>query len=779
LGHGVKKRRIRVLVLVKGLGMGGAERLVVDLVTRGDRRRFEYEVAYVLEAQHALVHELEVAGVAVHGLGARASWDVRWLWGLRRLLLSGRFDIVHAHLPYSAAFGRIVARSLPRRRRPKLVYTEHSLWNLAAVLTKALNRATIHLDSALFVVSPASRDALPRPLRSRARVVVHGIDRDRAASVLEKKETLRDEVRSELGAEKDDLLALTVANMRSEKGYDVLLEAARLAVVVGAPIRFLSVGTGELAPRLEEARDASGLRGHLDFLGRRSDTLRLMAGCDLFVLPSSQEGMPVALMEAMSMGLPVVATNVGGVPDIVRDGVDGILVPAGRPDLLARALEQLCEDRDLLWRLAEGARLRSERFDIAAAARSIESVYEELVSTTVPLVLHVVPTAVARGAQREARALADGLEAPGERHHIVLSLFAGPEEVRVDDSLGVSSARPAVGFDPRVVLRLRAYLEHLDPAVVVAHGGDALKYLVPAMATKRRSLVYYAIGTFARARRPMQLALWRWLVGRADVVACEGEEVLEECRTLLRVDRSRLALAPNGRDPEEFVPAERWRDGPEAGPSAGPLVIFVGALTDGKGPDRFVESVVRLRDRGLTLQAVLCGDGPLREGLGPRAASAGVEMLGSRHDVPELLRGADILMFPSRPTGEGMPGVLIEAGLSGVPVVATKVPGAATIVEDGVTGILVDVDDVDAMTDATAHLLRDPELRRSMGSQARRRCEQLFGIDQVASRWLSFIVPLIAARLDQFEPFERDPSVDRPLRPVTRADGAEPPRRAT
>jgi glycosyltransferase involved in cell wall biosynthesis len=745
----VTRRRIRVLVLVKGLGMGGAERLVVDLVTRGDRERFDYEVAYVLESQEALVDELETCNIPVHCLGAGASWDLHWLWRLRRLLYAGRFDIVHAHLPYSAGFGRIVARTLPRRVRPKLVYTEHSLWNLAAVLTKALNRATIHLDSALFVVSAASLDALPRPLQSHARVVVHGVDRERTSRVLENHETIRAEVREELGAEENELLALTVANLRSEKGYDVLLEAARLIVADGAPLRFVSVGTGELADTLREARDASGLRGHLEFLGRRPDTLRLMAGSDVLVLPSHQEGMPVALMEAMSLGLAVVVTDVGGIPDIVCDGVDGLVVPPGRPDLLAGALLRLAADSELRRRLGTAAQLRSERFDIASAARSIESVYEELVngevpSRDVPLVLHVVPTAVARGAQREARALADRLDVPGTRVHRVLSLFAGSEEVKVDESLGCRSDSPAEGFDPRVLLRLRRRLERLDPTVVVAHGGDTLKYLVPALATRRTPLVYYAIGTFARSQRRLQVALWRGLVRRADVVACEGEEVLEECRDLLRVKGSRLVLAPNGRDTEEFRPADPAgtpEDATEAVRT--PTVMFVGALTSGKGPDRFVDTVVRLRRRGVSLRALLCGDGPLGDAVAPHATSAGVEMLGSRPDVASLLCSADVFLFPSRPTGEGMPGVLIEAGLCAVPAVATKVPGAATIVEDGVTGILVDIDDIEAMTEATERLLGDPQLRRSMGARARERCEQNFGLEKVAARWLSFIAPLI------------------------------------
>ncbi|HLX89693.1 MAG TPA: hypothetical protein VKR22_14705, partial [Acidimicrobiales bacterium] len=140
-----------------------------------------------------------------------------------------------------------------------------------------------------------------------------------------------------------------------------------------------------------------------------------------------------------------------------------------------------------------------------------------------PVVLHVVPTAVARGAQREARALADHLDRPGERRHMLMSLFAGPADVPIDESLEHPGRPGAVaeGLDPHLVLRLRRRLWELDPAVVVAHGGDPLKYLVPALVGRRRPLAYYATGTFGASARP-RVALWRMLVHRADVVACEG-----------------------------------------------------------------------------------------------------------------------------------------------------------------------------------------------------------------------------------------------------------------
>jgi glycosyltransferase involved in cell wall biosynthesis len=361
-----------------------------------------------------------------------------------------------------------------------------------------------------------------------------------------------------------------------------------------------------------------------------------------------------------------------------------------------------------------------------------------------PLVLHVVPTSASRGAQREARALADQLDVPGVRRHRVLSLVnsvdRGDDEVVVDYTLGDGGGRAtSVGFDPRLVMRLRRRLTELSPVLVVAHGGEPLKFLVPALFPRRFPLVYYAIGTLApQGHHPMRRLMWRFLARRPDMVAAEGSEVLDECRTLLGVESGRLVLVPNGRDPEEFRP------GVDSGPRPLPVVAFVGALTEQKRPRRFVEVVAALRARGLEFRALAVGDGPLGRDLGPAASAAGVELLGARGDVADVLKGVDIFVFPSSPMGEGMPGVLIEAGLSGVPVVATDVPGVDAIVEDGETGHVVDVDDFDAMVTGVASLLTDPDRRRAMGEAARRRCSERFSLEVVASGWRDVLVPLLA-----------------------------------
>ncbi|HYA68667.1 MAG TPA: glycosyltransferase family 4 protein [Acidimicrobiales bacterium] len=349
-------------------------------------------------------------------------------------------------------------------------------------------------------------------------------------------------------------------------------------------------------------------------------------------------------------------------------------------------------------------------------------------------VVHVIPTAVARGAQVYARALVDALDGPGT-HHRLLCLFEGFEDVVVDEHLGCRTlGEPGAGFDPRVVGRLRSNLARSKPSAVVAHGGDALKYVAPVglldRGPKRVPVAYYAIGTLAdTARHGTRLRLWRAMVARADVVAAVSDDVADECRQVLAVQPARLDVVPNGRDQEVFHPPG---DGP---PRQVPLVVFVGRLVPAKRPDRFVALVAALRDRGLALDAAIVGDGPQRGALEGPAAAAGVELVGRVDDVAGRLRGADLLVLPSRPAGEGMPGVLIEAGLSGVPVVTTAVPGASTVVEPGHTGEVVPVDDFEALASATAGLVSDPVRRRVMGTAARARCVERFTMTASARVW--------------------------------------------
>ncbi len=176
-------------------------------------------------------------------------------------------------------------------------------------------------------------------------------------------------MRAELGIPNGELLAVTVANLRSEKGYDVLLETAHRSGLRHLPLWFVAAGQGDQAPALADRHRALGLGERFRFLGHRRDALALLTAADIVVLPSHQEGLPVVLMEATSVGAVIVATTVGGVPQVITDGVNGLLVPPGDPEALVDALERLSGDPGLRHRLGEAAAAESVTFDVARASR--------------------------------------------------------------------------------------------------------------------------------------------------------------------------------------------------------------------------------------------------------------------------------------------------------------------------------------------------------------------------------------------------------------------------
>jgi glycosyltransferase involved in cell wall biosynthesis len=365
---------VRVLWLSTGLGSGGAERLLVTSARRRDRERVAVRVAYLLPYKDTLVGELEEEDVPVASLGHRRVTDARWLRTLRRLLFEEPVDIVHAHNPVMAVGARIVARSLPRRVRPRVVVTDHNVWQGYMRVSRWADGLTSRLDDARLTVSEAVRASLPNHIQRRSQVVLQGIEVEHVQA----QRAERAAVRSELGLDPDALVVGTVANLRVQKAYPDLLAAA-LEVVERLPdVRFVAVGQGPLEAEIRALHARLGLGDRLSLLGLRPDAVRIMAACDVFVLASHWEGLGVAVMEALALGLPVVATAVGGVPEVVEHGCEGLLVPPGRPSEMAAALLAVLTDHELRRTMAAAAARRGAALSIDEAVRRTEDVYHEL-----------------------------------------------------------------------------------------------------------------------------------------------------------------------------------------------------------------------------------------------------------------------------------------------------------------------------------------------------------------------------------------------------------------
>jgi glycosyltransferase involved in cell wall biosynthesis len=343
-------------------------------------------------------------------------------------------------------------------------------------------------------------------------------------------------------------------------------------------------------------------------------------------------------------------------------------------------------------------------------------------------VLHVLPVDLARGAQTYARSLRVALDGHGA-HHRTLVLF-GPSgtTLQPDITLGIADGwLRRAGLDPRAVWRLRAVVRRDAPDVVVAHGGEPLKYARWAGVPSER-LVYYKIGVGGSRLHGGKRGLHARYLARARMVAAVSSDAADEAGAL-GVRDDRLVVIPNGRDPSAY----QWPR-PER-QAARPRVVFVGHLTESKQPGRFVDVVRALRRDGVDVDAAIAGDGPLLESLRQPAATDRVELLGRVDDVPALLGASDVFVFTSVAEGEGMPGVLIEAALAGLPAVTTDVPGAGDVVIDGQTGFVVALDDVGALVRATRELVDDAARRAAFGAAARAHGVANFAIDASFERW--------------------------------------------
>lgn len=360
----------RVLQLTIGIGRGGAERLLLAITRELDRSRFEPEVAYLLSEWNALAPELDRLGVPVHCLGGRRG--AGWLLRLRRLVRERDIGLVHVHSPFPAIGTRLgLGRGTPQ------VYTEHLTWDAYHRATYWGNLLTYPWAGHVFAVSGAVAESAryPRVLRGMPmppmEVLVHGHDPHVLGAP-------HPAPRTELGIADEVPVVGTVANLRPQKGHTHLLAAAEIVRREVPDVRFVLVGDGPSAARVAAEVRSRGLSGTVELTGGRDDAPALYGAFDVFALPSMAEGLPLAPLEAMASGVPVVTTDAGGLRELIEDGRDALIVPRGDPAALAGAITRLLRDPGMRQRLGEAGRRRAEALDVRRAVRRVEEVYAEM-----------------------------------------------------------------------------------------------------------------------------------------------------------------------------------------------------------------------------------------------------------------------------------------------------------------------------------------------------------------------------------------------------------------
>lgn len=378
-------KALEILLVITQGHWGGAQRYVYDLARYYRSHGHSVEVAVGDQPNQLLQERLAEAGIAVRRLAhlvrpINPLHDLLAVGELRKLIGSGRYDVVHLNSSKAGVVGSIAAAMVPKAKRPKIVYTAHG-WVFVEPLSPArrklyqvLESKTAPAKDVIVCVSQQSRDdalafGVGKP--EQLQVVPIGLNREDLTFMP------RVEARAELCRlagiqDKPEVkLSVTIANYYATKGLDLLLSAWPRINEKHPNVHAIVLGDGPQAAELQRQLKSEGVAASFHLPGAVTDAYRLLPGADLFVLPSRKEGLPYALLEAQAAGLPIVASEVGGIPAALANGRAGLLVPAGAPGDIAVAVVRLLDDPSLAHQLATATRSSHTLANMAEATLAL------------------------------------------------------------------------------------------------------------------------------------------------------------------------------------------------------------------------------------------------------------------------------------------------------------------------------------------------------------------------------------------------------------------------
>ncbi len=364
-----------MLHIVPMLSPGGAERVAVHIVRGLDRQRYEPVVISLTGRLGCdLDRLLEEAGVEVRYLGKRPGFDYRMYSRLHPVVRDCQPDIVHTHLHVL----RYALPSLLLLKRTSLLHTVHNMAE-REIEPRARWIQRYALNHGVVPVAVAEEVALSLERlygTQRCRVIPNGIPTDCYACP----QTSRREWRAKEGFGDSDVLFACVARFAPQKNHALLLKAFAKGPASDPKAHLVLVGDGALREQTEQQAGVLGLTHQVHFLGLRADIPDVLGAMDVFVLSSDYEGNPLSVMEGMAAGLPVVTTAAGGVPDLLENGKEGLIVQPGDVLGLSNSMASLLRNREIRQSLGMAAARRAgEKFDVSRMVQAYEGVYENLV----------------------------------------------------------------------------------------------------------------------------------------------------------------------------------------------------------------------------------------------------------------------------------------------------------------------------------------------------------------------------------------------------------------
>ena len=766
-------RKVRILYIIDKLVCAGAQRQLIELLRNIDRSRYDPAVCCLLYEGEwgGKVREM---GIPIHVLGLKRVYGfraVRRLVSLVRFLRRQRHDIVQNFLFAANVFGTFAAKLagvkvIINSRRQAGYWRENS----GKLIWRWINR------NSQYVI--ANSRSVKTFLVER-----EGIDPDKVLVInngipITPLSAGNGTLRKELSLDGDAIIIAIVGNLIAVKGHKDLLDAFELVAKSCERTHLVCVGDGELRHELEETVRKKGLQSRVHFLGHREDISEILQDVDIGALASLSEGMPNAVLEYMRAGKATITTAVGGVPDLIQDGVNGMLVRLGGTRAMAEALVILCEWKEMREKLGAAAREDVENyFSSRKMVRSYEIAYERMLQqfvtyddarmVKIAYVVSQFPCYDETFVAREFKALADlgtdfaifslkpcrdeviHNDAESLLHRTVyLPFISFRNTLNMLYSMAAHPFRmmksisqviiPTVGR-PSYMLKLLAVMPKLcSYARMISQKGfehiHAHWATVPtecAMILSRLTNIPFSFTGHAHDIFLENPALRRKLEEAQFVLTCTDDNKRHLLQMFPSIDGSKIVVSHHGVDLEEYLlkpPAHRGQEGAFQ-------ILSVGSLFECKGFEYLIRACGKLSARGVDYRCRIIGGGYLHNELSELIDELElrdrVELLGymRQEKLVNYYAGADLFILPAvLKMHWGIPNVVLESLAVGTPVACTPLPALKELSDGRQCIYTIPEKDPDAIADLVEKCAADGAELASLGRAGRAIIEKNFDI---------------------------------------------------
>lgn len=784
--------RINILFIINDLKIGGAEKMLLYLISGLDRSVYNPVVCTLLD-RGEYRHFLKSRGVKYYTLDMGSYFRVPLaLFRLLRIVRAENISIIHSYLFYSDLMARAAGllagvrvvitsmRNIDLWRKPYHIFIDSLTYGLSSAIISNSLAGAARLSSV---------EKIPA---ERIKVVYNAIKLDEYAPG---ESYARDAFRASIGVGAGDTVVTTVARLEEQKDHLTLLKTARLALdrlaaargkEAAARLRFVLAGGGALMDDLKEEAAALGLAGSVIFLGTRTDIKDLLHASDFFLLTSIYEGIPNAILEAQACGVPVVATDVGGVSEIISDNFNGVLCKPKDAEGISEKLLHLIENPEFASFLSKNAleRLKT-KFSCANLISKTCAIYKDLLVQNasdiasrffsseefkVKLnILYLITSSDVGGAQKHLTSLVDHFIS---RNH----------QVRVATSPGepMNSNLRKLGVMPVILKHLQKSINPVKDLLAFYEISKLLIennfHIIHCHSTKAGILgriaaffagvpvrIFTAHGfVFHDGMNPVKkyLCVLAEKIGgffSDAIITVSRADYLKALKYRI-VPKRKLRLIYNGINasscgaPDSITSRVRTREEIRAAygvPPGALLIGSVGRLVHEKSYSTAISAFARLARERKDAVMLIAGEGYEREKLSALISRLGLEkkviLAGEVAAVDEIYSIIDIFFLSS--IKEGLPYSLLEAACFALPAVCTDAGGVADVIGDGETGILARAGDEDSFYASLSRAAAmAPEERRRLGARLEAKVRSEFGEDRMLDRTERCYIDLVSQK---------------------------------